>query len=199
MPKAIDVTGERFGRLVAKSVDRRNGRRMWLCECDCGKETRVPLQALRAGNTKSCGCRKRSVLGESTTKHGMAGTKIYQIWKGMIGRATRPDHPRAHNYFNRGITVCEEWKHFENFFTDMGDAPKGMSLERVDNNKGYEKANCVWATPKQQARNTRWNRNLEHNGVTRCLTDWAEALGMWPSTLHKKLKKSSLSDIIKCL
>lgn len=123
-----------------------------------------------------------------TTKHGMYGTPIYEIWHGMKARTTNPkmrDYPR---YGGRGITVCDEWKEsFEAFYRDMGDRPEGLSLERKDNNGPYSKANCVWATVSQQARNRRNNHFLTLNGVRKTIIEWSEETGLTYGTIHGRV------------
>lgn len=113
------------------------------------------MYRMKTGNTTSCGCRKKSVLGISTTKHGKAGTRTHRIWKAMRSRCNNPNIPRYKDYGGRGITVCKRWDKFENFLADMGEAPDGHSIDRINNNKGYSPSNCKWSTPTEQNRNQR--------------------------------------------
>lgn len=186
MPAPLDLIGHKFGQLTVASLVWQNNRRRWRCVCDCGGETVTTTGNLRSGNSQSCGCRKRAVLGERSTSHGMSGTRTYRIWKAMHTRCSNPNTRMYHRYGGRGIAVCGEWSSFEHFFADMGEAPKGMSIERVDNDKGYEKGNCRWATPAEQAHNMYLNRWVTYQGETKILADWARQFSVDPSTLRKQ-------------
>lgn len=120
-------------------------------------------------------------------KHGLAGTPTYDSWRSMHRRC-RPDFNGCSAYFDRGITVCERWGTFENFVADMGVRPPGTSLDRIDNAGNYEPGNCRWATPGEQARNTKANRMIAFNGEVLCVTDWAAKLGISRSALSHRLK-----------
>src|SRR5262249_21392685 len=106
---------------------------------------------LRFGSSISCGCVRR----ERTTKHGLCDSRAYHCWKNMKRRCSNPEHPRYPDYGGRGISVCEDWLSFENFFADMLDAPAGLSIDRINNDGNYEPANCRWATPSMQIANQR--------------------------------------------
>lgn len=185
----IDLVGQRFGRLtVIAKTDKRSGHNIcWLCKCDCGNEVVVSSHNLKSGNTQSCGC----LFKETKTTHGKRKTRTYNIWNKMKNRCSNPNDSRYKDYGGRRITVCDRWSRengFINFLTDMGEAPKGLSIERKDNYLGYCKANCIWATQKKQNRNKRNNRLIEFNGKTQCLTAWAEELGIKCKTLFTRLK-----------
>lgn len=112
------------------------------------------------------------------TKHGHSKrgrwSKIYRAWADIIQRCTNSNNKQWKNYGGRGIIICDRWLYsFTNFLKDMGKPPGSeYSIDRIDNNKGYYKENCQWATPKQQARNTRKNRLVTHNGKTQCISIW---------------------------
>lgn len=118
-------------------------------------------------------------MARGNYKHGYFGTITYRSWCEMKRRCDVPVKVNRHLYFDRGITYCKKWADFKNFLADMGERPVGTSIDRIDNNKGYFKRNCRWATRKEQSRNTRFNRLF--NGKT--LSEWSEILGINRSTL----------------
>ncbi len=196
MPRFIDRTGQRFGMLVVVRLATKLPTK-WECLCDCGGRGTPLAGALQSGNTKSCGCRKRNVLGESTTTHGMAGTRTHRIWRGMRTRCTNPNTKSYKDYGARGITICKRWDKFENFLADMGECPEGLSLERRENDKGYSKGNCYWATREEQNRNARSNVNLTFKGKTQCATAWAREVGIAKETLRQRLNRGwSVEDAV---
>ncbi len=187
MSSLIDLTGKRFGLLTVLSrVKTMSGERVrWLCSCECGKNIEALGYNIKNGHTRSCGCMK--------SKHGHGGasagyrSSVYTTWLSMVQRCTNTNHKHYYRYGGRGIVVCDRWNKFEYFLKDMGERPSGCTLDRIDNNKGYCRENCRWATSKEQGRNRSNNRLITHNGITQCLTAWAEDLDICAGTLRYRL------------
>lgn len=130
--------------------------------------------------------------GAANTKyrHGMTNTPIYKAWNNMLSRCLNPNHPRYKDWGGRGITVTKSWLDFENFYKDMGDKPSPKhTLERKDNERGYDKDNCVWATTKEQATNRRSNKILTANGYQFTLVEFAEKFSINKITLGSRLRR----------
>lgn len=158
MPAIKDITGQRFGRLVALRIVGKARRARWLCECDCGHEYTVEGTMLRSGNTRSCGCLQPQKARNRVWKHGHAQhgpSKTYTSWANMLRRCDDSTGRDFEYYGGRGISVCERWRSFENFLADMGERPIGLTLDRIENDRGYEPGNCRWATWSEQQINRR--------------------------------------------
>lgn len=184
-----DLTGQRFGRLVALRITKRKGKRVWLCQCDCGRLATSQTNQLREGRV-SCGClRWRGVVKHGEARNG-AQSPEYQIWHGMRQRCRDEHCPGYPNYGGRGITICERWADFANFLADMGRRPSPKhSIDRIDNDGPYSPDNCRWATWAEQIRNRRSTRLLTAFGRTQCAKDWAVELGLHPSSFDFHLKR----------
>lgn len=186
MPKKIDLTGHRFGKLIViGEAPSKNGRAMWRCVCDCGNEKVVGRQNLMDGMTKSCGCLRIKF----PTLHGMAKSRICVEWRSMKQRCYNQKAENYYLYGGRGITVCDEWKDFEKFYAwamDNGYTDE-LTLDRIDSNGNYCPENCRWATVKQQANNRRSNRWIEYNGERRTLQEWSEITGIERRTISRRI------------
>lgn len=187
--KKLDLTGQRFGRLVViKEAGRSSdGHIQWICKCDCGKTTVATSNNLRKGRIVSCGCNKK----EKATRHGQWGTRIYKIWSNMIQRCTNPNAKFYNRYGGRGITVCQEWQ--ENFqaFYDWAMAngyQEGLEIDRINNDGNYEPNNCRWVTHAENCNNMRKNKTITCNGETHTIAEWAEKTGLTYKTIAYRLR-----------
>lgn len=175
------LVGLRYGRLsvIDQAAPSRHGKRRWICRCDCGALSIVVTGALRNGHSTSCGCYVADSLSARSIHGHSQGSPTYSSWMSMIDRCTNPNIPQYERYGKRGISVCDEWRSFERFLSDMGERPSlKYSLDRYPNQKGnYEPGNCRWATAKDQARNTSRSRLLTYQGRTQCMATWAEEMG----------------------
>ncbi len=198
-----NIKGMAFGRWTAIRLLGKTEKNasIWEFRCSCGTikaMMAVYIKTISAKNPQaSCGCFRKEVMSAiskamwaSRDTHKMSDTPIHNAWMTMIARCTKPKTKCWHNYGGRGIKVCERWLvSFKNFFADMGQRPSSQhTLDRIDNNGNYEPRNCRWATPKQQARNMRTNMLIEWHGHVRCLSEWAELLGVRVGRIHKRLK-----------
>jgi hypothetical protein len=193
MPLKVDMTGVKVGRLAfTKQVGKdRWGEYIWEAVCDCGTTKNYKAKSARQGRTSSCGClrkEKNNNTRHGCSKHGHV-TKTYATWQRMIRRCCSQKDKRWKDYGGRGISVCDRWADsFENFLKDMGEAPDGHSIDRIDNNGNYEPSNCRWATNKEQTRNKRTNVLITYQGRTQCVAAWAEEWGINRATLGDRLK-----------
>lgn len=189
-----DIAGMKFGRLTAIRMTgyNHNSKQLWEFVCECGTKTVKVANTVRSdaakGRIPACGCQQ--FAGNRRT-HGKHGTHEYRVWKGMRQRCNDKNAINYANYGGRGIKVCHRWDDFDSFLPDMGKAPSEKhSIERKDNDKGYEPSNCRWATRPEQSRNKRDNHLVTFNGKTQCLKDWAIELGIRYHTLHSRINRS---------
>lgn len=192
----LDLVGLRVNHLsvIEKTDGRYNGGVLWRCSCVCGRENvLVKANILKAGRIKSCGCKTNELISKARTTHGCSKNpetiKTYQAWRHMRERCEKPKHKSFPDYGGRGISVCERWQDFSNFYSDMGDLPFGMTIERIDNNKGYSPENCRWATQKEQANNRRNNRLISLDGITKTLSQWSEFVEISYDTLSLRMAR----------
>ena len=189
--KGRDITGQRFGSLVATSrnCQSKNGTWKWNVTCDCGGTEVVFITTLGRSKVRCRACQNGMIATQRTT-HGMTNTPEYIVWKGAKARCLNPEAPHYADYGGRGIAMCQRWSDsFENFYADMGARPEGMTLERIDVNGNYEPDNCRWATRQEQANNRRDNNLLTVAGVTATVAEWSRKTGVGDSTIRERLRR----------
>ena len=175
----INMDGLIFGRLTVVDFAgvSDSGVYYWKCKCKCGNVVNIQRSNLQNGDSKSCGCLNL----ELRTKHGHSKkynhSRTYRTWAGMLSRCRNENDTGWHNYGGRGIKVCEHWERFENFIEDMGERPRNLTIERIENDKGYCKGNCRWATRREQSLNKRTNVVLTFGGKTQTAVQWSRELG----------------------
>lgn len=193
--KVIDITGFETGRIkvVGQAGKNKNGNILWRYECSCGGGGIATADTIR--HIKSCGCFRREKGKEFfhnyNTTHGESRTRIYIIWGNMINRTSNKKNKDYKNYGGRGITVCEEWKDYlafkkwalENGYSDT------LTLDRIDNDKGYYPGNCRWADEETQNNNKQQSRKLEYKGEIKSVEQWAKEYNINRGTLVNRLNK----------
>jgi hypothetical protein len=193
MSKIRDLVGQRFGRLVVLARTLKQGKHtMWYCECDCGNMTKVSLINLIIGHTKSCGCFQQ----ESRIDHGLSKHPLNKVWISAKGRCNNPKNKEYKNYGGRGIVFSDEWVDFKVFY-DWSIAHgyrEGLELDRVNNDGPYSPENCRWATREQQCNNTRSNRLLTFNGVTKNFTQWAKEQEVKVTTVYARISRGKTPE-----
>lgn len=170
--RSKDMRGERFGRLliISYSHTTKDGNTFWVCICDCGKEKKVSTKAMRGGHSVSCGCYNE----EKKKTHGLTNTRIYRIWRGMLQRCLNSKSQYFEYYGGRGITVCEPWLIFINFYNDMyGTYKEELTIDRINANGNYEPTNCKWATRQEQQQNKRDTIRLTIHGQKGTIREWS--------------------------
>ncbi len=196
--RRIELSGKTFGdwRVVRFSHKNQSRTVYWICVCKCGVERAVRTQHLNSGASAGCGCSANARLAKNKTSHGLSRTREYTSWQMMKSRCDNPNYTDYRNYGGRGITYCDGWARFENFVSDMGNRPDGMSLDRIDPNGNYSPENCRWATSVTQNRNTRRARFLEYDGQRMRVSDWAKHIGISQQGLQWRLKNWPLEKAL---
>lgn len=196
--RKLDLTGTSFGRLTALFIDhdhREKTKVKWVCLCSCGNRVSVRSDHLRRGQVASCGCIRIEKIVAVNKTHGMTKTRSYRIWRHIHSRCFNKNVPSFRDYGGRGISVCERWKSFSNFLADMGEAPDGMSIDRINNDLGYSPENCRWANDLTQKNNRRTNRYIEHNGVKKSAADWARETGVPAKAIISRVSREWPIDL----
>lgn len=191
----LDITGQRYGRLIAIQRVPNHGRRTaWLFQCDCGARVELQLENVRAGITSSCGCLRIDVTRARSLTHGhhigRRESRTLKSYTHAKARCFNVNDPKYPQYGGRGITMCPEWaQNFETFLRDMGECPPGRTLDRVNVHGHYEPRNCRWATPAQQARTRTDNVLVIDQGQTMILKDFAARVGVNYKKLSSTMRR----------
>lgn len=191
--QVTDITGNKYGRLTVVSLlPKKEGdkARYWHCMCECGNTTPVSSSKLTTGHTQSCGCLQKERVALAHTTHGLKNKhpKEYGVWLTMRNRCRKPSVKCYGRYGGRGITVAPEWESFEVFIQDMGPRPSDEhSIERKDNDVGYSRENCFWATRVEQANNTRRNHFITIDGVTKTIAQWGRIFNISDKTVQTRI------------
>lgn len=190
--KIVDLTGNIYGKLIVTNFAYRkrsgkNYKYYWVCQCDCGGICTVESNNLKSGITKSCGCYRE----DFRKKHSLSRTRIYRTWRNIKNRCKNLNGKDFNRYGGRGIDICNEWLNFDIFYDwAMANGYKeNLTIDRIDNNKGYEPSNCRWATMEEQSQNTSKVISITYNNETHSLSKWARITGISRHTLYTRYKK----------
>lgn len=188
--------GNVYGSLKVIGKPFSTGHKQWrvVVECECGRTVVswcVNLSSKKSTQCQGCNARKRSTIHGDAPKEYTEQKRLYHIWQNMRARCNCKTNPAYKWYGERGIKVCEEWGTYAEFrkWALGGGYKPGLSIDRIDNDKGYSPENCRWATAAEQVRNTRANHMITHNGETLCIVDWEKKTGVHRKTIRERLKR----------
>lgn len=189
-----DISGKRYGRLVAIEPVGKNkkGLTLWRCKCDCGNEKITTVTMLNAGKTSSCGCYQHERRVINATKHGKRNTRQYTIWFHMKERCYNPKCREYRFYGARGVEMCKEWLNdFKSFYdwSLKNGYQDNLTIDRIDFYGNYEPNNCRWITIQEQQCNRRNNRFFEYNGKRQTISQWAKEYGFTWEQLRDRIDK----------
>lgn len=194
MPKFVDFTGMRFGKLTVLKLMPRNKLKqtMWLCECDCGNKKIIVAQSLKDGKTKSCGCYQKEFPSKKT--HGERWTRLYSIWIGMRKRCYTKTSKSYYCYGKIGITICKEWDKYEVFrdWANSNGYRDNLTIDRIDPYGNYEPNNCRWATVEEQSINKKITLYIKIDGIDVPFAKYVKTTNKSYGCLYKEMKKKGL-------
>lgn len=198
MPKAINLIGYKFGRLVAINRIRKykSKHTYYYCICECGGYNIVSTSHLTGGKIKSCGCYKIDNKGTWHVTHGLKHSDTYNLWCYVKSRCFNKNTNCYHHYGGRGIYMYRKWINdplkFHEWCIENG-YKKGLHIDRKDNDDGYYPWNCRFVTSKENCRNKRNNFIINYNGESKTLVEWSEIIKKPYNTLYHRLKKKNMS------
>lgn len=195
MSKASNLINQKFGKLlvISRAENSKTGKTRWLCICECGTKTIVHRDNLVLGKTRSCGCAK---FESHNKKHGFTKTDLHNKWLSMRQRCNDINHKSYKNYGAKGIYVCTEWNNcFEEFanWSFNNGYKKGLSLDRIDNSKGYCPSNCRWVNWKTQCNNRKSNIIIKYDGKEKTLKEWQEILNFDYDLVNQRIHRYNYS------
>lgn len=201
MGKTIDLIGKKFGRLTAieRLENNSRGGTVWKCKCDCGNIKIADGERLRLGKVKSCGCLLVDVAKVKNLKHGLHGSKIYNVWRGMKQRCYYKNHAEYPDYGARGIIVCSKWKNDFQAFYDWSiknGYKDGLTIDRINTNGNYEPSNCRWTTQKVQSNNKRNSLFVIYKGKRMTVKELSEETCEKYDFLRKHYHKGDLESVV---
>ena len=174
-----DLTNQTFGYLTVLCIDdiKSSPKHIyWLCQCECGKQRSLQTSQLTCKKVTSCGCHNpRTILGNAIKPN----KRLFSIYTSMLARCNNPKNTSYKYYGGKGIKVCSEWENDFNAFASWSHEHNyndTLSIDRIDNLKGYEPSNCRWVTLKDQSKNKSTSIAYTHNGETHNMKEWCEIL-----------------------
>jgi len=193
----MNSTIKKFSRLtlISDTKKRYGSHIIAKYRCNCGNICFIRKSLVNLGKSKSCGCLRKERFKKLLTKHGLSRSPEYSIRKSMVARCYNKKNNSYKNYGGRGIKVCKRWLKFENFYKDMGPRPnKSFSLERINNNKGYSKSNCKWATPEEQGNNKSNSVFYLYKNKKITISIVSRMLGLNKNTIYSRIKRKGLKN-----
>lgn len=186
----VDLTGQKFNRLVVigRAENNKNGKAVWICQCECGNYCKATTGGLKTGNNQSCGCLHKETF--SNKKHGKRNTRLYRIYAHMKCRCYDANNKDYMDYGGRGISVCDEWLNdFDSFYrwAIKNGYKDELTIERMNVDGNYEPTNCTWATRAEQCNNKRSNILITFGKKTQNLKQWSDELGTSYTKLYQRL------------
>lgn len=192
MPKKFDMIGKKFGKLTVleECKEKKDRKMVYKCRCSCGNIVNAVGTRLRNGHIRSCGCLRKENTIKSHITHGMSNSNLYRRWSHIKDRCINEQDQAYKDYGKRGITMCDEWLNDFQAFYDWSvknGYQEDLTIDRIDNDKGYSPSNCRWVDRKTQARNRRTTKYITYKGETKPLAEWCEILNLKYNTIRDRI------------